>query len=91
MTRRIVRLFRIERIRLRQWHVSFIQKIQRAFRGHSSRLKIINFKDQWFHTHIMNQYLNERKEQKNRSERQLQHERTHLLYLKQRKDEFTVY
>lgn len=90
MTRRIVKLYRIEKIRLRQWHVSFIQKIQRAFRGHLSRLKIPIFKDKWFRDHIMNKYLDEKEEKKRNQDKKWHRDKTQLLYLKQRKEEFTA-
>lgn len=89
MTRRIIKLYALERIRLRQWCVSFVMKIQRCYRGHFSRLTLPNFMVKSWREKIQDKYLLERRQSKQKLEKKNERDKVKLLYQKARKDEYS--
>lgn len=90
MTRRIIKLYAVERIRLRQWYVSFLMKIQRCYRGHRCRLLHLPAeKEKDWREKVREKYLKERKSERRERERRGERERVQQLYRKERRDEFS--
>jgi hypothetical protein len=89
MTRRIIKLFSTERIRLRQWGVAFLMRIQRCYRGHFIRLTLPTVKAKDWTERMRRQYLEERAKKRHEKEVRRERDRVKQLYQKERRDEFS--
>jgi hypothetical protein len=90
MTRRIIKLFSQETIRLREWRVSFLMRIQRAYRGHCVRLVTLStVKVKSWTERMRREYLEERSRGRREKELKRERDRVQALYQKERRDEFS--
>lgn len=89
MTRRIVKLYRLENDRLRQWQVAHVMKLQRLYRGFHSRLRLPDLKDLWLRADLLRKYKEERKSKEWLKDREWTREKARGLYQKERRDEAT--
>jgi hypothetical protein len=90
LARRIVRLFRVEIIRLRQWWIANILKVQRTFRGHNTRVKILKFFAIRNRDKHMKDYVNDFKKKSVAKEREANYRLVHEAYRKQHAEEFVA-
>jgi hypothetical protein len=88
--RRIVRLFRVEVIRLRQWWIANILKVQRTFRGHIARVHIWKYFEKKNRNRHMKTYQRDFDKQKRIKDRKLQYTLVADAYRKQHAEEFVA-
>lgn len=91
MTRRIVKLYRKEVFRLRQWQINFVMKIQRLYRGFYCRLHILpKYKKYHEKKSLRSKYVEERNLQKFHQAQANTREKLMALYNRERGMEFTA-
>ena len=90
MTRRIVKLYRLENDRLRQWQVTHAMKLQRLYRGFHVRLRLPDLKDDLLRKELMRKYCKERADKAWLGDREWTREKARGLYQRERRDESTA-
>ena len=90
LARRIVKLYRVEIIRLRQWWIANILKVQRTFRGHRCRVNILKYFQEAHRDSHMERYRKEAEESRYKRQRQEQFRLTKVVYQKQHAEEFVA-
>lgn len=90
LTRRIIVLYRSECLWLRQWREGRSLAIQRMYRGHAARLKLLKYIYDSIAQTEHTKYKNWRKEKKFNAARSLAKELTKSAYLKERAEEKTA-
>jgi hypothetical protein len=90
MTRRIVKLFRLESVQLREWQVANVMALQRLYRGFHIRLRLPDLKDGWLRAELLRKYKEERRENTWLKDREWTRQKTKQLYQKERRDEATA-